>query len=696
MRLAAALAVAAMILPAAADSVRPPEAKRVPRVLEAFGDRRVDDYAWMRGADDPAVIAHLKAENAYTDAMLAPLAPLRETLYGEMLARIRQTDESVPWRKGGWWYYTREVEGKQYPIYCRRRGTMAAAEEVMLDVNALAEGRAYTGVDFWEVSPDGRYLAYGVDFTGHRDYEVFVKDLATGALLADRLAGVDDIAWAADNRTLFYTAQNEAKRPDRLLRHRLGEAKDTLVWQEKDERFNLSVESTRSEAWILAVSASKDTSETRVIAADRPDEAPRRVAGRRQGHEYYLDHRGDEFWIRTNDRGPNFRLVRAPVADPSPARWKQVVAHRKSVMLEDTDLFADFRVDAERWDGIVRLRITDFASGEQHAIAMPEAVHSAWGGANAEFVADRYRFTYESYVTPRSVYEYAPATRDRLLLKRQAVLREFRPEDYDSAMRFAKAKDGTAIPVSLVWRKDRRGTGPRPMLLYGYGAYGHALDPDFRSTRLSLLDRGAIYAVAHVRGGGERGRLWYDAGKLARKENSFTDFIAVAERLVAEGWTSPSRLVIQGESAGGLLVGAVANLRPDLFAGVAMGVPFVDVLTTMQDPSLPLTTLEYDEWGDPGKPAAYKRIRRYSPYDNLAAKAYPPMLVEASLHDSQVPYWEAAKYVAKLRSVKTDANPVLLRTTMDAGHGGASGRYDALREIAFTTAWILDRLGLAK
>jgi oligopeptidase B len=424
MRYATALAtvLAAMTLSAAAQPTRPPEAKRVPRVLEAFGEKRVDDYFWMRERDDPAVIAHLKAENAHTEAMLAPLAPLRETLYREMLGRIRQTDESVPWKKGGWWYYTREVEGKPYPIYCRRRGTMAAPEEVMLDVNALAEGRAYTGVDFWEVSPDGRLLAYGADFDGHRDYEVFVKDLATGELLPDRLSRVDDIAWAADNRTLFYVVQDEAKRPFRLMRHRLGEAKDALVWEEKDERFNLSVEGTRSEAWILAVSASKDTSETRVIPAGSPEEAPRRVAGRRKGHEYYLDHRGDEFWIRTNDKGPNFRLVRAPVADPSPARWKQVIAHRQAIMLEDIDLFERFRVDAERVDGIVRLRITDFATGSQHAIAMPETVHSAWGGANAEFGTDRYRFTYESYVTPRSVYDYVPATRERKLLKRREVL----------------------------------------------------------------------------------------------------------------------------------------------------------------------------------------------------------------------------------------------------------------------------------
>jgi oligopeptidase B len=700
MRLPAALVLAlAMAAPAtapAADLPPPPAAKKVPKTLVKFGDKRVDNYFWLREKDNPAVIEHLKAENAYTEAATAHLAEFRERLYKEMLSRIKETDESVPYHYHGWWYYTREVEGLQYPIFCRRKGTMEAPEEVMLDVNELAKGRAYTGVDFWEVSPDGNLLAYAADFTGYREYTVHVKDLRTGELLPDRLERVDDIAWAADSATLFYVQQNAAKRPDRLFRHRLGQKKDALVWQEKDELFNLHVGVTRSEQWVVATSASKDTSEVRVIPAAQPEAPPRRVARRKTGHEYYVDHHGADFWIRTNDKGKNFRLVRAPVADSSPAKWRQVLPHRKAVMLEGVDLFRDFWVAEEREDGVVRLRVTSFTTGERHDIEMPESVYSTGAGVNAEYATARFRFVYESYVTPRSVYDYDVQTREKALLKRQPVLGPFDPLDYDTAMLFARAKDGTKVPVSLVWKRSLRAQGPQPLLLYGYGAYGYPLDARFSSARLSLLDRGMVYAVAHVRGGGDRGRLWYDDGKLAKKTNTFTDFVAAAESLVAKGWTAPDRLVIQGGSAGGLLVGAVANLRPDLFRAVVSEVPFVDVLTTMLDATLPLTTGEYIEWGNPNVEREYKWIRAYSPYDNLARKAYPAMLVEASLNDSQVPYWEAAKYVAKLREVKTDPNVVLLKTILEAGHGGASGRYDALRDLAFTYSWILDQVGLAK
>ena len=695
--LLAALAMTiSLAAPAATEPPVPPTAKKVPKVMTKFGDRRVDDYFWMREKENPEVLAHLKAENAYMEAVMKPLEGFREKLYKEMLARIQETDESVPYLKRGWWYYTREVEGLQYPIYCRRKGSMQAPEEVMLDVNELAKGKSYTGVDFWEVSPDGRYLAYGADFTGYREYTVYVKDLTTGKLLADRLERVDSLAWAADNATLFYTRQNAAKRPDRVFRHRLGGKDDALVWEEKDELFNLGVGATRSDAFVVLVSASKDTSEVRVIPAAVPETAPRRIAGRRTGHEYYLDHHGDEFWIRTNDKGKNFRLVRAPVADPAPRNWRQVLAHRKAVMLEDVDTFKDFWVAKERDDGVLKLRVTDYATREHHTIDMPETVYSTSAGANAEYDTKLFRFVYQSYVTPRSTFDYDVARRERTLLKRMPVLGPFRSEDYESAMVMAPARDGTKIPVSLVWRKSLRAAGPQAMLLYGYGSYGYPLDVNFRSSRLSLLDRGVIYAVAHVRGGGERGRLWYDEGKLAKKMNSFTDFIDAAGHLVAKGWTAPDRLVIQGGSAGGLLMGAVSNLRPDLFKAVVSEVPFVDVVSTMLDASLPLTTLEYIEWGNPNKEADYRAIRKYSPYDNLARKAYPAMLVEASFNDSQVPYWEAAKYVAKLRELKTDANVVLLKTILEAGHGGASGRYDALKDIAFTYSYILDQLGLAK
>jgi oligopeptidase B len=691
--------LAAMVLAAsasAADLPKPPVARKVPVTMTQFGDTRVDDYFWLREKENPAVIEHLKAENAYAEAATRHLEGFREKLYREMLARIKETDESVPYRYRGWWYYLREVEGLQYPIYCRRQGSMQSPEEVMLDVNEVARGKAYAGVDFFEVSPDGNYLAYAADFTGYREYTAYVKDLRTGELLADRLERVDSLAWAADSRTLFYTQQNAAKRPDRLLRHRLGEPKDALVWEEKDELFNLGVATTRSGEWVVATSASKDTSEVRVIPAVQPQAPARLVARRRTGHEYYVDHRGAEFWIRTNDKGRNFRLVRAPLADPAPRNWKQVLPHRKAVMLEDVDVFKGFWVATERDDGVPRLRVTDFATGAQHHIEMPEAVYSTGPGTNEEFDTELLRFVYQSYVTPRTTYDYDVAKRTRTLLKQQPVLGGYDPAEYDSAMILAPAKDGTRVPVSLVWKKSLRAGGPQPLLLYGYGSYGHPMDVHFRSSRLSLLDRGMVFAIAHVRGGGDRGRLWYDEGKLGKKMNTFTDFIAAAEFLVAEGWTAPDRLVIEGGSAGGLLVGAVANLRPDLFRAVVSQVPFVDVLTTMLDATLPLTTGEYIEWGNPGIEKQYAWIRAYSPYDNLARKAYPAMLVEASLNDSQVPYWEAAKYVAKLRGLKTDSNAVLLKTILEAGHGGASGRYDALKELAFTYAYILDQVGLAR
>lgn len=661
-----------------------------------FGDTRVDDYAWMQDRNDPAVLAYLEAENAYARAATRHLVGLRRRLYREMLSRIRETDETVPYRYHGWWYYARDVKGRQYPLYCRRKGSMRAPEQVMLDVNRLARGHAYTSVDFWDVSPDGRYLAYGVDHSGYREYTVFVKDLATGRLLADRLERVDDLVWAGDCATLFYTRQNEAKRADRLFRHRLGEADDPLVWEERDELFSVEVGATRSEAWIVVTSCSMDTSEVRVIPAARPQAPPALVARRRAGHEYYVGHHGDEFWIRTNDRGKNFRLVRAPQSDPRPRNWKQVLAHRRSVVLEEVHLFRDFWVAAERQGGVPRLRVGDLRGGGRHEIALPEKVRAVAPGTNAEYDAKSFRFVYESYVTPRSVFDYDVARRKARLRKRQPVLGGYRPRDYDCAMLMARAGDGTKVPVSLVWRRSMRRDGPQPLLLHGYGAYGHALDAHFSSVQLSLLDRGMVCAVAHVRGGGEFGRPWYEAGRLERKGNTFTDFIAAAEHLVAKGWTSPGQLVIEGGSAGGLLVGAVANLRPELFRAVVSEVPFVDVLGTMLDASLPLTTQEYVEWGNPNEARGYRTIRAYSPYDRLSRQAYPAMLVEASLNDSQVPYWEAAKYVAKLRRLKTDANPVILRTILEAGHGGSSGRYDALRELAFNYAFILDQAGLAR
>jgi oligopeptidase B len=676
--------------------MRPPAAPRKPKAITRHGDRRVDPYLWLREKSNPEVIAHLDAENRYTEAVLKPLEGFRESLYKEMLARIKETDESVPYRRHGYWYYVREVEGLQYPIYCRRKGTMEAPEEVMLDVNLLAQGHAYCSVGLLDVSPDASQLAYSVDFVGYRQYTLHVKDLRSGGLARESAVRVTSSAWAADNRTLFYVQEHETtKRSYQLHRVRIGEPRHTRVYEEPDERFDMVVCDTRSEKFVVLGISSKDTTDIRILSTDTPLGEFRSLLPRREGHEYFIDHRGDEFFIRTNDKGRNFRLVRAPVADPSPKNWKQVVAHRPRVMLEECDLFEKFRVLVERDKGLLRFRFTDFATGKSHYLAFDEAVYAAHSGANLEFGTERFRFIYESLVTPRSWYEYEVFTGERHLLKRQPVLGDYDPKRYESKALSATAKDGTRVPISIVYRKDLRRGGPQPMLLYGYGSYGFPMDPWFSPARISLLDRGVIYAIAHVRGGGDLGKTWYDAGKLRRKKNTFTDFIACAEALVRRKYTAPDRLVIQGGSAGGLLMGAVTNMRPDLFKAVVAQVPFLDVVTTMLDDTLPLTIGEYLEWGNPNVAGDYRYIKSYSPYDNLKKRAYPAIFLETSLNDSQVGYWEAAKYAAKIRTLKTDANPVLLRTIMEAGHAGASGRYDALRELAFTYAFILDQMGLA-
>ncbi len=675
----------------------PPQAAKKRKVINKFGDRRVDDYFWLREKDNPEVIDYLKAENFYHDAVMKPLEAFRDRLYKEMLARIKETDESVAYPRKGYWYYQREVQGRQYPIYCRRKGPLEAREEVILDVNALAEGRKFAQGGLMDVSPDGKRLAYSVDFTGFRQYTLHVKELATGALGPERIERVTSMAWAADGRTLFYVEEHpETKRSHRLNRHVLGEKAGALVYEEKDESFDIGVGETRSAKFLVLTAQARDTSEARVLAADDPLGEWRVVEKRRKGHEYFVSHHEDEFFIRTNDKGKNFRVVRASVDAPGQKGWKQVLAPRKLVMVEDLDMFRGFWVATERDNGLLKLRITDFATGKHHFIDVPEKVYATYAGTNMEYDSGIFRFVYESLVTPRTWYDYDVARRSRKLLKRQPVLGGYDPEQYASEAVMATAKDGTKVPISLVYRKSLRRGAPQPLLLYGYGSYGISMDPWFRSSRVSLLDRGMIFAIAHVRGGGDRGKLWYEDGKLLRKKNTFTDFVACAEHLVKKGYTASDRLVIQGGSAGGLLMGAVTNLRPDLFRAVVSQVPFVDVLTTMQDASLPLTVPEYLEWGNPNVKTYYKYMRSYSPCDNLKQRAYPAMLVETSLNDSQVMYWEPAKYVAKLRTLKTDGNVLMLKTILEAGHGGASGRYDALKELAFTYTFMLDQVGLAK
>jgi len=688
--------LAAVAAPAPAQQLpAPPVAERRPHVDTLFGDVRSDDYFWLREKTNPAVRAYLEAENAYADQVLSPIAPLRETLYREMLGRIKQTDLSVPFREGGYFYYSRTEEGKQYPIWCRKKGSLTAREEVLLDLNRLAAGQTFTALGALEVSDDGNLLAYSLDTTGFRQYTLFVKDLRTGEVLPDRAARTGSVAWAADNHTLFYTVEDSAKRQYRLYRHPLGGA-DELLYEEPDERFDISVERTRSGGYLVLSIGSHTTSEALILRADQPSGALQLVSPRRQDREYYVDHRGDLLYIRVNDTGRNFRLVTAPVADPREENWREIVPQRPDVMLQGVELFADHYVRVERSDGLPRLVVVSFRTGASRAIRFPEPVYTAFPGTNRVWNTPLFRYSYQSFVTPGSVYDYDLRTRRSTLLKRTEVLGGYDPRRYVSERVYATARDSTRIPISLVYRRGLRRDGTAPMLLTAYGSYGSPSSVTFTSNRLSLLDRGVVFALAHIRGGGEMGKAWHDQGRMMAKMNTFTDFIACAEYLVSQRYASPQRLAIQGGSAGGLLMGAVTNLRPDLFHAVVANVPFVDVINTMLDPSLPLTVTEFEEWGNPRIREQYEYIRQYSPYDNLAAKAYPAMLVTTSFNDSQVMYWEPSKYVARLRTLKTDEQPLVFVINMGAGHGGASGRYDRLREIARDWSFVLWQLGITR
>jgi oligopeptidase B len=674
----------------------PPIAPRVPAVAVVHGDRRQDDYAWLRRRDDPEVVAYLEAENAYTDAVMKPTAAFQEALYAEMLARIKEDDQSVPYRFGRHLYYSRTEKGKQYPIYCRKAADGETPEEITLDLNQLAAGRPFLSLGVYAVSDDGRLLAYSLDYTGFREYTLFVKDLTTGEMLPDRVDKVSSAAWSADPAVLFYVTEDQAKRPYRLRRHRLGAtaADDALLYEEQDELFRLGVWRSRSLAFLFAGSRSFTSAEARYLSAGDPGGPWRVLAAREKDHEYDVDHGGDFFYIRSNGGGRrNFRLVRARVSAPGPQGWEELIPHRESVMLEDVDVFAGDYVVHEREDGLVRLRVIALADGASHHVEFPEPTYDVSPEANAEFEAPAYRFRYQSLVTPSSVYDYDKRSRRLLLLKQTEVLGGYEPSRYRSERLHATAPDGTRIPISIVYRADSPRDGSSPLDLIGYGAYGIPYPVLFSSSRLSLLERGVSVAIAHIRGGGELGKRWHDEGRMMAKRNTFTDFIAVAEFLVAHGYTASDRLVIEGGSAGGLLVGAVLNLRPDLFRAAVLRVPFVDVINTMLDASLPLTVGEFEEWGNPKTPEQYAYMKSYCPYTNIGAHAYPAIMVRTSLNDSQVMYWEPAKYVARLRAAKVGDSPLLFRINMDAGHGGASGRYDALRETAFDDAFILTQLG---
>ena len=676
----------------------PPVAPRRPHPTVIHGERLDDDYFWLRQRDDPAVRAYLEAENSYAETMLAPVKALEQQLYDEMLGRIKQTDLSVPYLDGGYWYYTRTEEGKQYPIYCRKQGSLEAPEVVLLDLNALAEGHSFMALGVLEISDDGRLMAYSTDTTGYREYTLVVQEIATGAVVLGPIEKAGATAWAADNRTLFHAVEDSAKRFYQLWRRAIpdqatGSLAAEMVYQEDDERFRVSVERTRSRAHILLSVDSHTTSELRFLPAAAPASPWTMLTPRVAGREVEADHLGEGWLLRMNDTGPGFRLVQVPDDDPEKAPWAEVLPHREAVMIEGVEAFAGHWVAWEREAGLVQIRITHRTSGAARYVAFPEPVYEAYAGPNPEWSAGQLRYGYESPVTPGSVYDYDLSTGESTLLKRREVLGGFDPERYGCARLSVPAADGMPIPVSLVFRREPPLGAPAPALLTGYGAYGIPFPVGFSSNRLSLLDRGILIAFAHVRGGGELGKRWHDAGRMAHKMNSFTDFVAVAEALIREGRTAPQLLAIEGGSAGGLLMGAVTNFRPDLFRAVLAQVPFVDVINTMLDDSLPLTVGEYEEWGNPKILDQYRWIRPYCPYTNLARKDYPTMLVRTSLNDSQVMYWEPAKYVARLRTLKTDANPLVFLTNMGAGHGGASGRYDRLREIALDYAFVLWRLG---
>jgi oligopeptidase B len=696
-RLPAPLAAAPSMPPVVAPLPQsPPVARPVPHVTEIHGYTLADDYFGLRDRTAAGVTAYLEAENAYTDAVMAPTRALQDTLYQEMLGRIKQTDLSVPYRLGAFVYYSRTEEGKQYPLMCRRQGSMAGTEQILLDLNALAAGHDYLGIGSVAVSDDGHWLAYGVDTTGYRQYTLHVKDLRTGQLAAERIERTGSILWATDNRTLFYTTEDAvSKRSDKVWRHVVGAAGSELIFEEKDELFDVTAERSLDRRMVFVGSLAKTSREFRYLPADRPTAPLQLILGRKDGHEYDVDHYGDQFYIRTNDAAKNFRVVKAPVADPSEANWTPFIDHSPAVKIERLTFFAGHLVVSEREGGLSHLRIVDMRTRQSHRVVADEADYALSLSQNPEFDTDTVRFTYQSMVTPPSVYEYGLSTRTRTLLKRQEVLGAFSPERYETRRIWATARDGVRVPVSLMYRRGTPLDGRAPLLLYAYGSYGVSQAPTFSSARLSLIDRGAIFALAAIRGGGELGEEWREQGRMRMKLNTFHDFIDCAEYLVKEKYTAPDRLVIQGGSAGGLLVGGVVNMRPELFKAAVAQVPFVDVINTMLDASLPLTTSEYTEWGNPNLKADFDYMLQYSPYDNIRAQRYPALLVRVSLNDSQVPYWEGAKFVARLRARKTDGNPLLLQTNMGAGHGGASGRYDALRETAFTYAFVLWQMGIA-
>jgi oligopeptidase B len=680
------------------NTMNPPRAEKIKKELTLHGNTRVDNYFWLNERDNPAVLEYLNKENEYTDHILKDNKELQEKLYQEIIGRIKQTDMSVPYKENGYFYYTRHEEGKEYPVYCRKKENLDAAEEIILNVNEMAKGYDYYAVGGLSVSPDNKLLAYGVDTVSRRLYTLRIRNLETGETLPDEISNtIGSSTWAADSKTLFYSLKDSnTLRPFKILRHFLGlpGEKDVLVYEEEDETYDAYVYKTKSKEYIIIALASTLSSEYRFLKADDPAGSFRVFHPREKELEYDIDHFENRFFIRTNLDAKNFRLMETPVTNTSKSAWKEVIAHRDTVLLESFELFKEYMVLDERINGLTRLRVIRMQDKKEYYIDLREQAYTAWFSANPEFSTELLRFGYSSLTTPNSTFDFNMKTKESVLLKRQEVVGDFNPDRYFSERIFATAGDGSKIPVSLVYRKGIKKDGSNPLLLYGYGSYGFTTDPYFSSVRLSLLDRGFIYAIAHVRGEQIMGRSWYDDGKLLKKKNTFTDFIDCAEFLIKANYTSAEKLMAYGGSAGGLLVGAVVNMKPELFKGVIAAVPFVDVVTTMLDESIPLTTSEYDEWGNPNEKVDYDYMLSYSPYDNVEKKAYPNMLVTTGLHDSQVQYWEPAKWVAKLRDMKTDDNLLLLYTNMETGHSGASGRFETHRETALEYAFLLKLMAI--
>ncbi len=679
------------------DRLATPTAHVRPHEITIHGHRRVDDYFWLREKGDPEVIEYLDAENEYAQSMTAHLEGVRKKLYDEMVGRMQETDSTAPVKLGEFYYYSRTEKGKQYSIHCRKAGSVEADEEILIDLNILAEGHDYLRLGVFRISPDQRLLAYSLDTDGAEDYTIQFKDLSTGELLPDRIKGTAYSAvWAEDNETLFYTTRDEAKRSYRLFRHKLGTdpLKDTLIHQEDDQLFRVMISKTRDRRYLILTISSLETSESHILETDSPKRSFRVVHPRRKGLRYSLYHRQGTFYVLTNDEATNFKVMTVKTSAPEKENWLEYIPHRENVLVERLALFENHMVVHERENGLQTLRILDFSNVESSYVPFPEPVYTVSGASNPEFGSGVYRFVYSSLTTSNSVIDYNMETSEWTLVKQKPVLGGYDPANYETERIFAPAEDGTEVPVSLVYRKGFARDGSSPLLLYGYGSYGSSMDPGFNSSRLSLLDRGFVFAIAHVRGGQEMGRQWYEDGKFLKKKNTFTDFVACARHLIDEGYTSRERLAIMGRSAGGLLIGAVLNLAPELFKVAVAGVPFVDVVTTMMDESIPLTVGEFEEWGNPRDEKYYDYMLSYSPYDNVEAREYPHLLVTAGLNDPRVAYWEPAKWTAKLRRLKTDDNVLLLKTFMGAGHFSSSGRYDYLKDLVFEFAFIMDMLGI--